>query len=215
MKNDHPVSLKEHDVPPDLAETVETAFGLDDSPGTLDDLVTVMTRFIDKSNRTVGVDDLCTASESRHVARFDGTSRYFHCVLDTLLLPFLRPEATPVEVRSRIPQVDSDHDADTVELTVSREDVLVRPPTTVMSVGLAGGLGPSRFDRPRPDDRVHGPLPVRQCLPVQAEVRTVGRGDDRGDDNVGFVPHRVGDRQGTRQGVCPGSTGGRRSVAGR
>lgn len=135
MKNDRSVSLEDKDVPPDLSASVNAAFDPDESPTTLEDVVTLLTAFLDDSDCSVGFDNLCTASTSRHEARIDGEPRYFHCVLDTLLLPFVRPEETPVEVRSASPQSEA-----VVELTVSRDDLEVWPPGAVMSFGVADEL---------------------------------------------------------------------------
>lgn len=135
MENDRSVSLEDQDVPPDLAARLGAAFGLDESPATLEDVVTLLTAFLDDSDCSVGIDNLCTASTSRHEARIDGDRRYFHCVLDTVLLPFVRPGETPVEVRSASPQSE-----EVVELTVSRDDLEVRPHAAVMSFGLADEL---------------------------------------------------------------------------
>lgn len=136
-------SLDDQDVPPDLGATLQATFGTDEPPTTLRDLVALVSRVLDESDHPIGVEDLCTASDGRHVARIDDESRHFHCVLDTLFLPFLRPAATPVEVRSVSPTSDADGDADrgdVVEITASPGTVSVTPPEAVMSVGLADGI---------------------------------------------------------------------------
>lgn len=140
--------LDDRDVPPDLGATLQATFGTDEPPTTLRDLVAIVSRVLDESDHSIGVEDLCTASDGRHVARFDGERQYFHCVLDTLFLPFLRPETSPVEIRSVSPTSDGadgyegDVGAgdDVVEITASGEGVVVTPPEAVMSVGLANGI---------------------------------------------------------------------------
>ena len=134
--DDHvPITLDEQDVPPDLADTIQTAFGLDEPPATLGDWVTATSRLLNDSDVSVGVEDMCTAEESRHVARIDGDRQHFHCVLDTLLVPFLVPGESPVNVRSRSPVSDEE-----VELTVSRAGVEVTPTDAVLSFGFADGV---------------------------------------------------------------------------
>lgn len=122
-------------VPPDLAEAMQTAFGLDEPPDTVADWLGSASRLLDDSEIDVGVGDLCTADESRHVARIDGESQHFRCVLDALVLPFLLPGESPVEVRSQSPVSD-----EPVELAVSRDAVEVTPTGAVMSFGFAEGL---------------------------------------------------------------------------
>lgn len=170
MDHDHTESiddnsefLDDQDVPPDLGATLQATFGTDEPPTTLRDLVALVSRVLDESDHPIGVEDLCTANDSRHVARIDGDSWHYHCVLDTLFLPFLRPESTPVEIRSVSPTSDpggdtdgggdrdadgdGDRDADgdadggdVVVITASRGEVSVTPPEAVMSVGLADGI---------------------------------------------------------------------------
>ena len=135
MDSHVPTTIDEQSVPPDLAETIQTAFRLDEPPATLGDWVTATSKLLDDSDLSVGVEDMCTAEESRHVALIDGDSQHFHCVLDTLLLPFLVPNESPVEVRSRSPISDEE-----VELTISREEVEVTPTDAVLSFGFADGI---------------------------------------------------------------------------
>lgn len=142
MKEDQSTAPADQPIPPSLADSIQSAFDEEERPSTLDDWVTVITRLLDEADISVGVEELCTASESRHVAGIDGTDRHFHCVLDTLVLPFLRPEASPLAVRSRSPDGD-----DMIELTVSPETIEVTPAEAVMSFGHADGL-----DVPDPDD---------------------------------------------------------------
>lgn len=139
---DDSTTIDEQDVPPELADAIQTAFGLDEPPATLGDWVSATTRLLDDAGLSVGVEDMCTTDESRHVARVDGDDRQFHCVLDTLLVPFLLPEASPVAVRSRSPV-----SGDVVELSVSRDEVEVTPTGAVMSFGFADDL-----DVPDPGD---------------------------------------------------------------
>ncbi len=142
MHDTDSTALADQHLPPNLADAIATAFGLDEPPATLDDWVAAASRFLDDSGLSVGVEDLCITEESRHVARVDGDDRQFHCVLDTLILPFLAPDESPVHVRSRSPVSD-----DVVELAVSRDAVEVTPTGAVMSFGFADGL-----DVPDPGD---------------------------------------------------------------
>lgn len=135
MDNHYSTAVDDQEVPSDLADTIQTAFGLDEPPATLGDWETAVSQLLDDSELSVGVEEMCIAEESRHVARIDGDSQHFHCVLDTILVPFLVPSESPVDVRSRSPVSDT-----VVELTVTHDAVEVTPTDAVMSFGLADGL---------------------------------------------------------------------------
>lgn len=134
MHDDRTTDLADQDVPPELAETLRAAFGLAEPPATLDDWVTAASRSRDGSTLSVGVEALCTTGESRHAVRFGDEERHFRCILDALLVPFLLPDESPVEVRSRGPI-----SGERIDLTVSRDAVEVTPAGAVMSFGLADG----------------------------------------------------------------------------
>lgn len=135
MHDTDAAALDEQDVPPDLADAMQTAFGLDEPPATLHDWIAATSRLLDDSGLSVGVDDLCTTEESRHVASVDGDDQHFRCVLDALLVPFLAPGEPPVRVRSRSPV-----SGDVVELSVGRDAVEATPPDAVLSFGFADGV---------------------------------------------------------------------------
>lgn len=135
MSNPTSVPLDTVKVPPELANTIKVMFELEESPTTLDDWVIATSDLLDDSAFSLGLEDMCTTEESRHVAQIGGETQHFHCVLDTLLLPFLLPEESPVAVRSRSPISD-----EVVELRVSRETIDATPPDAVMSFGVAYGL---------------------------------------------------------------------------
>lgn len=127
----------DREIPPDVADTFQTALGLDEPPKTIGEWVAATTQLLDDVGITVGLEDMCTTDTSRHEARFDNEVRHFHCVLDTLLVPFVLDEPTTVDIRSRSPVSDT-----IIELSVTREDVSVDPESAVMSFGVAADVGP-------------------------------------------------------------------------
>lgn len=133
MTAHHPTGLDDHDVPPALADALESAFALPDPPRTLQDWVVGVTDHLDGA-LAVGPADLCATDESPHVADVAGERLHFHCVFDALVVPFLAPDAPVVDVRSRSPVSGG-----TVELAVTRDAVDAKPPDAVMSFGLARG----------------------------------------------------------------------------
>jgi hypothetical protein len=125
-------SVDDYDIPPNLADTIQTAFGLNEPPATLGDWSDTTAHLLDNGGITAGFEDMCTADDSRHEAQIDGEVQHFHCVLDTLLLPFVVEDQSTFDVRSRSPGSD-----EIVELAVSGDTVEVTPSEAVMSFGVA------------------------------------------------------------------------------
>lgn len=125
-------SIEDYDIPPELADKFQTAFGLTEPPATIGDGFYATSHLLDDADITVGFEDMCTADESRHEARIDSEIQHFHCVLDTLLLPFVVENQSTFDVRSHSPVSD-----EIIELTVSGDTVKVTPTEAVMSFGVA------------------------------------------------------------------------------
>lgn len=81
---------------------------------------------------TAGMETLCTTEMSRHQAMIDGETRYFHCVLDALVFPFLRDTDDSVTIRSESPISDT-----VVEIQAEQDSLTVDPLDAVMSFGVA------------------------------------------------------------------------------
>lgn len=128
-------SVDDYDIPPELADKIQIAFGLNEPPATLGDWVDATCHLLDDADITVGFEDMCTADASRHEAQIGGEAHHFHCVLDTLLLPFVVEDQSTFDVRSRSPVSEQ-----IVELTVSGDTVEVTPTEAVMSFGVAADV---------------------------------------------------------------------------
>lgn len=87
----------------EATEQLQTAFGLPQSPTTLEEWVTITSAVADELGLTVSMDTLCTTEHSRHQATIDGDTHHFHCVLDALVVPFLCETDEPVQIRSESP----------------------------------------------------------------------------------------------------------------
>lgn len=121
-------------LPPELAERFAVV-GMEPAPTTLGEWVESTRTVLDSADVPTKVEAMCTTDHDRHEATIDGERWHFHCVLDTLLLPFVVDGDGPIEVRSRSPLSGV-----RIDVTVSREDVVVTPETAVMSFGFAGEL---------------------------------------------------------------------------
>ncbi|QIO25273.1 organomercurial lyase [Haloarcula sp. JP-L23] len=81
------------------------------------------------------METLCTTETSRHEAIIDGEPLYFHCVLDALVVPFLREADDPVTIRSESPASGT-----VVEIQAGQDSLTVEPPDAVMSFGVAADV---------------------------------------------------------------------------
>jgi hypothetical protein len=124
----------DRDLPSDVSAGFQTVLGLSEPPETLGEWADETRRVLDDHDFEFGVEHLCLTEESRHEAHVSGETRYFRCVLDALLLPFLVEERS-VRVRSRGPLSDT-----VVTMDVTADDVTTDPETAVVSFGLDAGL---------------------------------------------------------------------------
>lgn len=129
-------SIADREIPPTLASALEDAFGLDSPPGTLGEWVTTTEELLGAVGMTVSYEELCTTQEGPHVARFDGQTQPFVCVLDTFLLPYAADVSGPIEVESTSP------DGATVRFEVTRSAIRTEPETAVISFGVASDVEP-------------------------------------------------------------------------
>lgn len=130
-------ATENRDLPPALAERFGTVLDLDDPPATLDEWAEATADRLDAAGVTVGVDELCTATESRHEARIGDERWQFHCVLDALVAPFVLDDAETAEIRSECPA-----SGEIVEIDVGTDHVSVAPTSAVVSLGLAADVEP-------------------------------------------------------------------------
>lgn len=125
------------DLPPALAERFGTVLDLDEPPATLDEWADATADRLDAAGVTVGVDELCTTTGSRHEVRVGDDRWQFRCVLDALVAPFVLDDAETVEVRSECPVT-----GEVVEFDVGTDDVSATPTSAVVSFGLAADVDP-------------------------------------------------------------------------
>lgn len=125
------------ELPPAVADEFQTALGLDDPPGTLDEWLTATTRRLEAADVSLGVEDLCLASSSRHRAHAGDEVYHFRCVLDTLLVPFVLEDPGEVTVRTRSPAAGTE-----LRLAVTRDGVAADPAGAVLSLGVETDVDP-------------------------------------------------------------------------
>lgn len=138
MENHRSTAIDDRELPRDVAEQFRVALGLAAAPATLDDWVDATASRLQDAGVSVGFEELCLTESSRHEARVGDEVRYFACVLDALLLPFVLDEPARVDVRSRSPVSDA-----VVEATVTRGGVSVDPEGAVASLGVAADVDPA------------------------------------------------------------------------
>ena len=78
------------------------------------------------------METLCTADTSRHQATIDDETRFFHYMLDALIVPFLRDTDDQVIIHSESPISDT-----VVEIQAGQDSLIVDHPGAVMSFGVA------------------------------------------------------------------------------
>lgn len=124
-------AVDDRPIPDELAEQIRRAYGLDDPPATLGEWTDATAQLLEDGGFEFGIEAMCTGEDTRHAAWIDGEPQGFHCVLDTLLLPFAAAGQSRFDVRSESPVSDA-----VVEFTVTPDGVDDSPPEAVMSFGV-------------------------------------------------------------------------------
>ena len=135
MTNQPSNTCPEREIPPTVADQLQTAFALPRPPATLGDWVTITSAVVEDVGLTVGMETLCTTKISPHEAIINGEPLYFHCVLDALVVPFLREADDPVTIRSESPASGT-----VVDIQAGQDSLTVEPPDAVMSFGVAADV---------------------------------------------------------------------------
>lgn len=120
-------------MPDDVATTFEAALDLASRPETVGDWIELTAARLDAAGISFGVEELCLTDESRHRAEIGGETRYFACVLDTLLVPFVLEAPDQVAVQTESPVSET-----VIDVTVTQDGIVAEPEEAVMSFGLAG-----------------------------------------------------------------------------
>lgn len=131
------------DIPDRLGRQIRRVLALDERPAVFGDWVEALARVAERDDFDLDMDALCTVEESPHEARFGGATRYYQCVQDPIIVPFLAADVDRVEIHTRSPER-----GEPVELTVTESSIESDPTDAVFSVGVdASAEGP-------PDDGV-------------------------------------------------------------
>lgn len=162
MTNHETASIHEYPIPSAIAEEM-AALGLTELPTTLGEWADATTQLLRDKDINVGVEAMCTADRDRHKAQIGGDVQCFHCVLDTLLIPFVQDDSDVIDIRSRSPV-----SGDIVEITASRESIDVTPEAAVMSFGVAATV-----EEPTEDDQSR--FGLRTVLSIRQRVHLEGR----------------------------------------
>lgn len=137
--------IDDSEIPPPVADALQGAFDFDESPATLGDWAAKTAQFFEETEMEVGLEEMCTAESSRHKAEIGDETQHFHCVLDTLLLPFVVESQREFTIESRSPVSD-----EIIEIEVSRDSIEVTPPNAVMSFGVEADVTLPADDAIRP-----------------------------------------------------------------
>lgn len=134
-------------LPPHVGERMATLYGSDDRFETAAEWLRATERIVgDGTGDGATEADLCRVDDGAHTVEVDGERAAFVCVLDPLVVPFLR--GRPATVRS-----ESQVDGDPVVVDVEANGAAVRPEGAVVSLGVAHDLAE---DDPLTAERVYG-----------------------------------------------------------
>ncbi|PSP93234.1 hypothetical protein BRC91_10480 [Halobacteriales archaeon QS_4_62_28] len=117
-------------LPPHVGARLATLFGRDTPITTGSEWVQAMrTVFTEEFDRFPSEDALCRAEDGAHSVTIDGDRDTFVCVLDPLIVPFLRDE--PGRIESTTPE-----DGATVTIDIDDGGTTATPESAVISLGL-------------------------------------------------------------------------------
>ena len=135
MTNSPSIANAEREIPPQVADMLQVAFDFNDPPATLGEWAADITQLPEEKDMEVGLEAMCTAESPRHSGRIGDEMQHFHCVLDTLLLPFVVETQQEFAIESRSPISD-----EVIEIHVSRDSIGVVPDDAYMSFGIERGV---------------------------------------------------------------------------
>lgn len=175
------VAPAEVSLPPHVGERMATLYGSEDRFETAADWLAATERVVgDGPDGAATESDLCRVADGAHTVAVDGERAAFVCVLDPLVVPFLR--GRPATVRS-----ESQVDGDPVVVEVEPDGASVRPEGAVVSLGVAHDLAE---DDPLTPERVYGEVcPYVHAFASPAEYE---RWDAETDAATTSVPMATG-----------------------
>lgn len=148
-------------IPPHVGAGLARLFDRDERLDTAAEWIeAVRDAFGDVTDGEPSEEDLCHDPEGRHAVEIDGERRSFVCVLDPLIVPFLRE--SPGVVRSRTAV-----DGEQVTVDVGPDAASATPSGAVVSLGVARDVDPAE---PLDAERIYGTLcPYVQTFATPAE----------------------------------------------
>jgi hypothetical protein len=156
-------TCRDIELPPAVAEQLQTAFGLPESPTTLGEWVTITSDVADEIGLT-NMDALCADETSRHQATIESETQHFYCVLDALVVPLLLDIDEPISIRSESPVSGT-----VVELQAGRDTFTVEPTDAVMSFGAAADVDAPATDESDLSLAHEGFCPYANAFPTETE----------------------------------------------
>lgn len=152
------------DIPPPVGTQLGAALGLDETPATLGEWVDALLARVDAAGMTLGMDELCTAELSRHVARLGETTHYFHCVLDAIVVPFVVDEVDRITIHSGSPLTGT-----VVELHVTADEITATAEDAVISLGATTDVDDPATEDFSPQVAQERFCPYANAFPSQTE----------------------------------------------
>jgi hypothetical protein len=132
-------TLEDRDIPPDLANQFQVAFGLDESPATLAEWAEGTSLLLETARRQRSFDDWCRVDRSRHEVRSPKPA-YYMGLFDTLLVLSIRGKSGAATIRSHSPVSER-----LVEVHSADDGMSVTPGDAVMSFGVATDVVSARY----------------------------------------------------------------------
>lgn len=124
------------ELPPDLADRAQMAFGFERRPETFGEWAEWMTRTYEAGlDRSLSPEDLCLVDSSSHEVRIGDNVYNYQCTLDAFVVGYLADE--PATVRSIPPTSDTTITAEYVDGEVRAE-----PEGSVLSYGIPEDVEP-------------------------------------------------------------------------
>ena len=124
------LDLDSFDLPPDVAANLGTLFGSDPPETAAEWVAEMRTAKRARDGRHPTAEDLCTTDDGRHAFVGSDHRQEYVCVLDPLIVPFLRDESGTV--RSTTPER-----GETVEIGVAPDGIVRSHEDAVVSIGVS------------------------------------------------------------------------------
>lgn len=138
---EHERDALDRPIPPEVADNLQTAFGLDARPATLADWTRRTASRLDAIDWTFTPADLCRAESGSVRVTIDGETMTYRCIFDAFLLPHLTDVGMPLQVAAETPV-----HATTVSVRLGSEAVSTDPASAVMSLGTTAAVLPPQDD---------------------------------------------------------------------